>query len=120
MNFEGSCLKAEAILNGTMDTINMDPLTTLFIEVLQYTSEPGVVDAKLTAEEFEGKVKAWDERTSTSPASKYAPRACESLLRQTSFGPWVKGRRTAGQPKEEYPSRSSLIALIGHQVWAAL
>ena len=69
MNFEGSCLKAEAILNGTMDTINMDPLTTLFIEVLQYTSEPGVVDAKLTAEEFEGKVKAWDERTSTSPAS---------------------------------------------------
>ena len=70
MDFEGSCAKAAAILNGTYDTSNLDEATTWLIEHLKFVAgSEDAIDAELSASDFKGKVKAWDERTSTSPAS---------------------------------------------------
>ena len=69
MDFDRACHRAEAILEGFYDTSNLDPLTTIFIEALTYVSDPGTITAGLTLQEYQGKIKVWDERTSTSPLS---------------------------------------------------
>ena len=69
MDFEGACLKAERILTGTADTTDLNETTSWLLDNLKYITTPEAVDHHLTEEEFEGKIKAWDERTSTSPAS---------------------------------------------------
>ena len=69
MDFEGTCHKAERILTGTADTTDLNAATIWLLDNLQYMTTPEVVDYHLTEEEFKGKIKAWDERTSTSPAS---------------------------------------------------
>ena len=68
MDFEGSCEKANAILTGQYDTSGLDETTGWLIEALQSLStdtEP--IDYKLTRSELMGKLRVWDERTSTSP-----------------------------------------------------
>ena len=68
MDFEGTCHKAESILNGTYNTDNMDEATKWLLEHLKYTvGSKEAIESKLTEGEFQGKIKAWDERTSTSP-----------------------------------------------------
>lgn len=70
MDFEGTCAKAEAILNGTYDTSQMDDTTQWLLHHLQYTvGSQDAVDPTITADDFEGKIKVWNERTSTSPAT---------------------------------------------------
>ena len=69
MDFEGSCDKAEHLLNGTMDLTHMDSTTRWLLENMAYVTTPQAIDYVLTREEFEGKIKSWKERTSTSPAS---------------------------------------------------
>ena len=69
MQFEGACHRAEQILNGTFPTDNLDEYTRILLEALQYVSQPDFVQAKLSPKEYEGKVKVWNERTSTSPMS---------------------------------------------------
>lgn len=69
MKFTGACHEAEAILNGTYDTANLEPMTQLFLDALQYVTDPDTVTSGLTLEEYKGKLKVWDERTSTSPGT---------------------------------------------------
>ena len=44
-------------------------LVQLLIDSFKYTTKPDEVPPEITQEEYRGKVKAWDERTSTSPTS---------------------------------------------------
>ena len=70
MDFEGTCAKAEAILNGTYDLDQVDETTQWLLQHLQYTANSeDAIDATITSEDFQGKIKAWNERTSTSPAT---------------------------------------------------
>jgi len=67
MDFEGSCAKAEAILNGTYPQGDLNEPTRWLLDNLQYVSEPNAVQATLTRSDFIDKIKVWNERTSTSP-----------------------------------------------------
>lgn len=82
MLFTGACHKAEAILNGTFTTdeelfppeattghVQLRELTRIFLEACAYVNNdiPNTISNKLTLEEYKGKIKVWDERTSTSP-----------------------------------------------------
>ena len=69
MEFEGTCEKADRILTGTYDTSDLNEATQWLIDNLQHVTALDSVDHTLTKEEFEGKIKAWNERTSTSPKS---------------------------------------------------
>ena len=70
MDFEGTCHKAEAILNGTLDTSDMNVTTQWVMAQLQFLAgSQDAVDWELSEHEFIGKIKSWDERTSTSPAT---------------------------------------------------
>ena len=83
MEFTGASWRAEAMLNGTFAD-NLDPpefanerekhlweLSKIFLEACQYvkTSVKDTIQHNLSQEEYEGKIKAWDERTSTSPGT---------------------------------------------------
>ena len=71
MDFTGTCHRAEQILDGTYPMEDVDELTKIFLEALQYVSaeDKDFISPKLTSEEYLGKVKVWNERTSTSPGS---------------------------------------------------
>jgi hypothetical protein len=68
MDFDACCEKAEAILTGTYNTQALDPTTKWIVESMQYIKESQeAISYEMIEEEFLGKLKAWDERTSTSP-----------------------------------------------------
>ena len=70
MDFEGTCAKADAILNGTYDYSDMDQPTQWLLENLQYAAgSQDALEHTLTPGAFKEKIKVWDERTSTSPAT---------------------------------------------------
>jgi hypothetical protein len=70
MDFEGTCAKADAILAGTFQPPEeLDDTTEWLLDSLQYITEPNAIDWIITEEEFRGKVKVWNERTSTSPVT---------------------------------------------------
>ena len=83
MEFTGACHRAEAMLDGTF-VDNLEPptemterecilweLSTIFLEACQYvkTSVKDTITHTISQEEYEGKIKSWDERTSTSPGT---------------------------------------------------
>ena len=47
----------------------IDPITRIFLEALQYVSKEDAITPQLTLSEYKGKIKVWDERTTTSPTS---------------------------------------------------
>ena len=68
MLFTAACDKAEQILTGTLDTSEMDDMTTALLDCFSYAGEEGpAVKAQLEPDEFLGKIQVWMERTSTSP-----------------------------------------------------
>ena len=81
MEFTGACQRAEAMLDGTFcDHLNtptnmteqqqvMWDLSKIFFEACQYVkmSIKDTIKYTISQEEYEGKIKAWDERTLTSP-----------------------------------------------------
>ena len=68
MDFEGCCRKAEEILTGEYDTTNLDETAKWIVDNLRYVvGSKEAITSELTSEELLGKLKAWDERTSTSP-----------------------------------------------------
>ena len=71
MEFTATCKRAEAILNGTFPTDNLDELTKIFLEALKFVSDDDIdaIPPDLSSEEFLGKIKAWKESTSTSPGT---------------------------------------------------
>jgi len=70
MDFEGSCHKAEQLLTGQYDTPeDLDEATKWLLDNMEYITTPDAVDATITEDDFRGKIRAWKERTSTSPAS---------------------------------------------------
>jgi hypothetical protein len=68
MDFTACCDKAEAILNGTYNTQELDAATEWIVEHMKYILESkDAITHDISTEEFVNKLKAWDERTSTSP-----------------------------------------------------
>ena len=68
MDFDAACDRAEQILTGTYDTSQVDDLTAALLDCFAYAlgTEPAV-SPSMTSAELLGKIKVWDERTSTSP-----------------------------------------------------
>ena len=44
-------------------------MAQLLIDSFKYATQPDIIPPKLTEAEYKGKIKAWDEATSTSPTS---------------------------------------------------
>ena len=83
MAFTGACRRAEAMLDGNF-VDSLEPpeqmtarertiweLLKIFFEACQYVNNSGKdkIHHSISREEYEGKIKAWDERTSTSPGT---------------------------------------------------
>ena len=72
MHFEGTGDIADAILAGTYDTSQAPTEAARWvIEALKYAAgSTEAIDAFVTPEELVGKLRTWNERTSTSPMTK--------------------------------------------------
>ena len=69
MDFEGSCAKADMILQGEFPEEGLTPATKWIFQQMKYVALPDSIPWELTVEEYEGKIKSWKETTSTSPVS---------------------------------------------------
>ena len=88
MNFDAACERAEQILTGTLDTTELDDMTTALLEGLASTMDGQVaVSPDMTEEELLGKIKAWKERTSTSPLTDNHLGHAKAYIAQTSLQP---------------------------------
>jgi len=67
INFEASTATTDLILDGRFTHEDLNDTTSLLIDHLQRVSVPAV-NSRLTLSEFEGKIKSWTEKTSTSPS----------------------------------------------------
>jgi len=67
MDFEGSCAKADKILQGEFAEEGLTPATKWVLEQMKYVAHPDSIPWELKVEEYEGKIKSWKETTSTSP-----------------------------------------------------
>ena len=68
MDFEATCERAEQILTGTFDTSEMDNMTAALLDCFAAVMGGTVaVEPTMSESELLGKIKAWQERTSTSP-----------------------------------------------------
>ena len=88
MFFDAACERADQILAGTYDTSDLDDMTTALLECLAYTmdGEPAV-DATITSCELLGKLKAWNETTSTSPMTNVHLGHGKAYLAKTNLHP---------------------------------
>ena len=69
MDFEGSCAKADQILQGEFPEEGLTEATKWILHQMKYVAHPDSIPWKLTVEEYDGKVKSWKESTATSPAT---------------------------------------------------
>ena len=74
----GTCIQADGDSDSTephprgplhLQCEDTSPLVQLLLDSLQYTSRPDFISEQLTEEEYKGKIKAWNESTSTSPTT---------------------------------------------------
>ena len=88
MEFDAACNRAEQILTGTYDTSELDSLTQALLDCFSYAlgSEPAV-DAAITSAQLLGKIKVWDERTSTSPMTNVHLGHAKAYLAQHDLVP---------------------------------
>jgi hypothetical protein len=70
LGFCGDGNSSEDILQGEYDTTGLDDNVALLIQHLQQTAEMAALDScpSITENEYSGKVRAWNESTSTSPS----------------------------------------------------
>jgi hypothetical protein len=67
LQYDGSGPMADLILEGDYDDTGLDEATRLFIKHLQRRTTT-TLSGTISREEFMGKIKNWEERTSTSPS----------------------------------------------------
>ena len=67
VQYNGSGIQAQAILDGTYDSTSLAEPTALFINHLQQKSLQ-TLDDNITTKDVLGKLKTWPERTTTSPS----------------------------------------------------
>jgi hypothetical protein len=53
----------------SINATDLDALSLLFMEAMQYKTTRDLISSTLSLSEYKGKLKIWDERTSTSPSS---------------------------------------------------
>ena len=70
VRYDGSGIRAEAILEGSYDTSTMTKPTALFIQHLQQKSLK-TLDKTITTNDIIEKLKNWPERTTTSPSGTH-------------------------------------------------
>jgi hypothetical protein len=70
MDFDACCEKAEAMLTGTYESQELDSTAKWIVDNMQYIAgSKEAIPYEISEEEFVGKLKVWDERTSTSPTT---------------------------------------------------
>ena len=67
IDFGASTVTAELILSGDYSNPDLDAITKLLISLLQARTALNAVSGLLTEAEFLGKLRVWNEQTSTSP-----------------------------------------------------
>jgi hypothetical protein len=67
LHYDGSGPMAELILDGQYNDDSLDEATQLFLQHLKRRTGT-VLSGTITTQDFIGKLKTWDERTSTSPS----------------------------------------------------
>ena len=85
IGFTASSNECELILEGNYTNDELDETTQCLIKNLKKCTQLDEIKSELTLEEFQGKIKAWDERTTTSPSgvhlghlkSYFAPHSLE-------------------------------------------
>ena len=88
MKFTAACDLAEQTLTGTLDTTDLDDMTTDLMECFQYSLNPApAVKAQMTVEDLTGKIKAWLERTSTSPLTQVHLGHAKAYIAQSGLDP---------------------------------
>ena len=88
MDFAAADERANQILSGTYDCTELDDMTTALIECLQSVvgGQP-VVSSTLVKDELLGKIKAWNERTSTSPLTGVHLGHAKAYIADTNLAP---------------------------------
>ena len=68
IDFDAASATADLILEGDYTNPELDDLTSLMIKHMKRKANLDSIAGEITRQEFEGKIKAWKESTSTSPS----------------------------------------------------
>ena len=71
VDFSASTMHCELMLDGEYDTSALDYITNLMIQHTTRVTDLDGLPMEITPEEFEGKIKAWKESTTTSPSGMH-------------------------------------------------
>ena len=72
LNWSASTEAAELVLNGEYDDAKLTEVQRMFLDNMQRVASEEISSSKyLNIDQFEGKMKAWKEKTSTSPSSRH-------------------------------------------------
>jgi hypothetical protein len=74
LDWATSTPQAEEVLAGTYTTTVGIPQCTALLQACKATADLDTILAELTIEDFQGKIKAWKETTSTSPSGRHLGR----------------------------------------------
>ena len=88
MAFEASCHRAEQILTGSLPPGQLDDMTQALLDCFAYVGGPEpAVEATMTRDDLLGKIKAWHERTSTSPVTNVHLGHAKAYIARSGFLP---------------------------------
>ena len=71
-NWSASTEAAELLLNGKYDDAELTEVQKMFLDNMQRVASEEISSSKyLNVDQFEGKMKAWKEKTSTLPSGRH-------------------------------------------------
>ena len=109
MNFDAACDRAEQILAGTYNTNELDDTTAAILDCFKSVVNGEVaVPYELSESALLGKIKAWSEKTSTSPLTGIHLGHAKAYIAQTTLTP------KSDEHEEFQTKRSSIIQ--GHLI----
>ena len=116
MNFTGACEDADAILDGIYDTSDarFSAASTLLLDNMQYLTTPDVIEPYITVAQLEAKIKAWPEKTSTSPLSKVHLGHPKALLARHALPPDSEEAATLQNQQSEI--LNALVTLTNYAI----
>jgi len=86
-DWEGTCAKADSILNGTFDVHQpgISQSTQWILQHLQRTVTDTTVPPDITTSDMLGKIKVWAEKTSTLPATQVHLGHAKAYIAEPNF-----------------------------------
>jgi hypothetical protein len=109
LGYKGDGYAAELILEGDFEEGTLDDISNLFLRHLKRKTTADKLNNEITEEQFLSKIKAWPEKTSTSPGSKLHLGLYHALVRPCGLEP-KEGEAATPEYAQFVSNRDLIIA----------